>query len=159
MIENARTWWAERSPRERTMLGVMVALLALFLIWFAVISPLISALEASKVRHIRSVTDLAAVQTKSAALRKLKANPPQPLGAPVTTFVALSAGEAGFTLSRNDAVGTDRASISIASAKPPALFNWLTSIDARGVFVDQLVVRPNSDATISVDATLKARGQ
>ena len=159
MIDSARTWWAERSSRERMMLGVMTAFIAGFLIWFAVISPLISGLEASKERHVRSVTDLAAVQTKSAALRRLKANPPPPLGAPVTTFVALSAGEAGFTLSRNDAVGTDRASISIASAKPPALFNWLASIDARGVFVDQIIVRPNSDATVSIEATLKARGQ
>ena len=159
MIESARTWWAERSARERTMLGVMIAFLALFLIWFAIISPLMSALSASKARHVRGVTDLAAVQTKSVALRKLKANPPPPLGAPVTTFVALSAGEAGFTLSRNDALGTDRASISIASAKPPALFNWLMTIDERGVFVDQITIRPNSDATISVDATLKARGQ
>lgn len=159
MIERATTWWAERSARERTMLSVMTAFIAAFLIWFAVISPLVSGLEASKTRHMRSVTDLASVQTKSTALRKLKANPPPPLGAPVTTFVALSAGEVGFTLSRNDAVGTDRASISIASAKPPALFNWLTSIDARGVIVDQITIRPNSDATVSVEATLKARGQ
>ncbi len=159
MIERATIWWAERSVRERTMLSVMTVFIALFLIWIAVVSPLISGLEASKARHMRSVTDLASVQTKSAALRKLKTNPPPPLGAPVTIFVALSAGEVGFTLSRNDAVGTDRASISIASAKPPALFDWLTAIDARGVFVDQIMIRPNSDATVSVEATLKARGQ
>lgn len=159
MIENAKTWWAERSARERTMLSVMMAFVALFAIWFIIISPLASALEASKMRHARSVTDLATVHDKSAALRKLTANPPPPLGAPLTTFITLSAGEVGFTLSRNDAVGTDKASITIATAKPPAVLTWLSSLDTRGVFVDQLIIRPNSDATISVDATLKARAQ
>jgi general secretion pathway protein M len=83
----------------------------------------------------------------------------QPLGAPVPAFVSQSAGEAGFTLSRTDPVGTNGVAIAIVAAKSPVLFDWLNSLDARGIFVSQLTIRTNSDMTIAVDATLNARGE
>jgi general secretion pathway protein M len=154
-----QTWWAERSQREQWMLGVMVAAIAAFLLWFAVLLPLASALERARVRHDQAVVDLATVRGKASALKSILAKPMLPLGAPVATFVSQSAGEAGFTLSRSDPVGTNGVAISIVAAKSPALFDWLGSLDARGIFVSQLSIRTNSDMTIAVDATLNARGE
>jgi general secretion pathway protein M len=134
MIETLRTLWHERSPRERIMLSVMFALLALTILWFGVIAPTISGLEAAKARHNRAVVAVASVQGKAALLKRLNETPPPPLGAPVAGFVKL-----------------------IVSAKPAAFFKWIGSLDQKGVFVDQITVRTNSDATIGVDATLKAR--
>jgi general secretion pathway protein M len=157
MIETLRTLWYERSPRERIMLSVMFALLALTILWFGVIAPTISGLEAAKARHNRAVVAVASVQGKAALLKRLNETPPLPLGAPMAGFVKLAADEAGFVLARSDAVGTDSVSIAIVSAKPAAFLRWIGSLDQKGVFVDQITVRTNSDATIGVDATLKAR--
>ena len=159
MIQQARDFWAERSQREQWMLGVMFGLLGAVILWFGIISPIFSGLDSAKTRHAQAVSDLATVQTKAAALRRLKANPPPPLGAPVNSFVSLSAGEVGFQLARVDAVGTDGVTISIVSAKPAAFFSWISALVARGIFVDQINIRPNSDMTIGIDATLKARPQ
>jgi general secretion pathway protein M len=159
MMGQARLWWSERSSREQWMLGLMVASIMAFLIWFAVLMPLSSGLERARARHTQAVTDLASVQGKAKALKAILAKPVPPLGAPLPAFVSQSAGEAGFTLSRTDPVGTNGVAIAIVSAKSPALFDWLNSLDARGIFVSELIIRTNSDMTIAVDATLNARGQ
>lgn len=159
MIEQLRTWWGERSPREQWMLGAMTSVIAAFLLWFAVITPLASGLERARARHNQAVIDLATVRGKASALKAILAQPVLPLGAPVPAFVSQSASDAGFTLSRTDPVGTNGVAITIAAAKSPALFNWLKSLDARGIFVSQLSIRINSDMTVAADATLGARGE
>ncbi|MFM9852384.1 MAG: type II secretion system protein GspM [Sphingomonadaceae bacterium] len=157
MIERLRTAWQERSARERVMLGAMFVVIGLTLLWFGIIAPTISGLEAARARHSRAVIDLASVQGKAALLKRLNETPPPPLGAPVATFVKLAADEAGFVLARSDAVGTDSVAIAMVSAKPAAFFKWVGTLDQKGVFVDQMTIRTNADATIAVDATLKAR--
>jgi general secretion pathway protein M len=154
-----RNWWGERSPREQWMLGLMVATIAAFLVWFAVLMPLAKGLERARTRHNQAVVDLTTVRGKAAALKAIRAKPAPLLGAPLPTFISQSAGEAGFTLSRADPVGTNGVAIAIVAAKSPALFDWLNSLDARGIFVSGLTIRTNSDMTIAVDATLNARGE
>lgn len=157
MIEALRAAWNDRSPRERVMLRVMFALIALTVMWFAIIAPTISGLDAARMRYNRAVIDVASVQGKAALLKRLSEAPPAPQGAPVATFVKLAADEAGFELARSDAVGTDSVSIAITSAKPAAFFRWIGSLDQKGVFVDQITMRTNKDATIGIDATLTSR--
>jgi general secretion pathway protein M len=158
MTESLRNWWAERSTREHWMLGTMFALIFVFFIWFAVVIPTINGLDRARARHAQAVVDLATVRSKAAALKSMLAKPAIPLGAPIPAFVSQSAGEAGFTLSRADPVGTDSVAITIVSAKSAALFDWINALDARGIFVSQLSIRTNSDMTIAVEATFKARG-
>jgi general secretion pathway protein M len=159
MITQFRNWWSDRSPREQWMLGFMVAAIAAFLAWFAVLMPIARALERTRMRHSQAVVDLATVRGKAVALKAILAKPAPSLGVPVPAFVSQSAGEAGFTLSRTDPVGTNGVAIAIVAAKSPALFDWLGTLDARGIFVSQLTIRTNSDMTIAVDATLNARGE
>jgi general secretion pathway protein M len=154
-----RNWWGERSPREQWMLSLMVTTIAAFLVWFAVLMPLAKGLERARTRHNQAVVDLTTVRGKAAALKAIRAKPAPLLGAPLPTFISQSGGEAGFTLSRADPVGTNGVAISIVAAKSPALFDWLNSLDARGIFVSGLTIRTNSDMTIAVDATLNARGE
>ena len=40
MMDRLGLYWAERSPRERWMLGVMFALLAIVILWFGIAVPL-----------------------------------------------------------------------------------------------------------------------
>ena len=73
--------------------------------------------------------------------------------------VGQAAQGAGFTLSRNDAQGPDRVVIGISSARSPAFFAWLASLQGQGVIVEKLTLRTNSDATLSVEATLRVRAR
>jgi general secretion pathway protein M len=155
MIETAQIWWTERSARERVMLLIMVAALAATILLFAIIRPLFTSVTNAKIRHDQAVTQTAAVQTKAKALKTALAAPPPVLDGPVTTFVSQSATEAGFTLSKADPVGTDAVSASIVAAKSPAFFNWVDKLSAQGIFVDQVTIRTNSDATIAVDVMFK----
>lgn len=157
MKDTALAWWAERSPREQIMLRVLGGLLALFLVWLLILRPLGPAREAAEARHARAVDTLAEAHAQAAALRQLRKNPPPPLGSPIAEFVRAAANETGFQLSRADPVGGDGVIISIVSAKPAAFFDWTANLERRGVFIEQLTVRTNPDATIGVDAQLRAR--
>jgi general secretion pathway protein M len=159
MSERFQLWWAERSRRERHMLVIMLAMVAAFAAWFLVWQPISKSLVAARIRHEQAVRDVAGVAAKAAQLKAILATPAATPGGPVPSYVSQSASNAGFTLSRADPVGTDGVTISIVSAKSPALFAWLATLDAGGIFVAQLDIRPNTDATIAVDATLKARPQ
>jgi general secretion pathway protein M len=159
MITQLRNWWGDRSLREQWMLGIMLTAITAFLTWFAVLIPLAKGLEHARTRHNQAVVDLATVSEKATALKSILAKPTPPLGAPVPAFISQLAGEAGFTLSRADPVGTNGVAIVIVAAKSPALFDWLSSLDARGIFISQLTIRTNSDMTIAVDAMLNARSE
>lgn len=157
MIVNVKQWWSDRSDRERKMLAVMVAVIGLFLLWFAVWQPLTNGLRSAQSKYDRAVVDLATVKDKTTALKTLRARPVQPLSVPVTSFVSQSASEAGFTLSRAEPSGTDGVAIAIVSAKSPALMAWLSTLEIRGIFVSEISIRPNSDRTIAAEAILKMR--
>ena len=150
-------FWAERSEREQLMLGILAAILLPVLIWLAVIRPIGPALEAAETRHRAAVETLAEARSQAAALAFLRKNPPPPLGAPVADVVKAAAADTGFTLSRADPVGGDSIIVSIVSAKPPAFFEWAQGLQRRGVFIDQLSIRPNPDSTIAIDAQFRAR--
>lgn len=159
MSERIQLWWAERSRREQYMLAVMLAMVAAFVAWFLVWQPISKGLAAARIRHELAVRDVASVAGKAAQLKAIMASPAASPGGPVPSYVTQSASEVGFTLSRADPVGTDGVAIAIVSAKSPALFTWLATLDAAGIFVTQLDIRRNADTTIAVDVTLKARAQ
>ncbi len=149
--------WAERSEREQLMLGILAAIGLPVLIWLVVIRPIGPALEAAEARHRAAVDTLAEARSQAAALAFLRKNPPPPLGAPVADVVKAAAADTGFTLSRADPVGGDGIIVSIVSAKPAAFFEWAQGLQRRGVFIDQLSIRPNPDATVAIDAQFRAR--
>ncbi len=157
MIDAALLWWADRSGRERTMLSVMGALLAIALLWFTVLAPVFRSAQLAQIRHDQAVTDAATVANKARALKAAMAAPPAALDGPLQAIISQSAGAAGFALSRADAVGTDAVSITLVSAKSPAFFAWLNGLNDQGVFADQISIRTNNDATIAVDAVLRAQ--
>jgi general secretion pathway protein M len=159
MSSDLKLWWSARTDREQKMLAFMVVVVSLFFLWFAVWQPLANGLRSAQSRYDRAVVDLATVKDKANTLKALRARPVQPLGVPVTSFVSQAASEAGFTLSRAEQAGTDGVAIAIVSAKSPALMAWLSNLEARGIFVSEISIRPNSDRTIAAEAVLKMRSE
>ena len=150
--------WNARSPRERWLLGIMLALVGAVLVWLLILRPLGDTLSDARERHGRAVEALAEARGQAAAITALqKANPPSVQG-PLEAVVGQAASEAGFQLSRLAPEGEGRVGVSIGAARPQALFGWLAGLEAgRGLIVEQANISANADKTLSAQVTLKAR--
>ena len=153
MIEQLKSWYRDRSTREQRLLGIMMTLLFAVIGWIAILRPINAGLEQANANNELAVARLERVRGDALALEA---------GGPVATespqsLVSRLAGEAGFSPTRIDPGSDGRVLIGLASAKPIALTRWLEALDAQGVFVEQISIRPNSDATLAIDATLRAR--
>lgn len=144
-------WWRERSLREQRLLLVMLALLAVTVLWLGVYRPMQNALSAARERHQQAVIRLAEARAGADALRGLKS---AALPAPLAPFVTQAANEAGFANAVVAPQGERRVSVSISSARPAPFFSWIAALEARGIVVERLSARANSDPTLAVDATL-----
>ena len=156
MMERMATYWSERSIREQWMLGVMFALLGAVILWFGIVTPLDRAQRGAREALLTATDRNAAVR---AAAKQLKA-PPRDATAgnpatPLDQLVGQSAGEAGLTLERAQAQGSDRMEIAIASVRPVAFLSWLATLEAQGVRVETMGARPSATAgSLSVQAVL-----
>jgi general secretion pathway protein M len=153
-----REWFDGRSLREKRLILVMLALLALTLIWFVVIRPIGDALASERGRHADAVIRLGETRAAVAALRGLERDRPAPLTGRFADAVHARAADAGFALATLDEDGPNRVRVSIASARPTALVPWLARLEANGILVDAATLTNNGDQTVGVQLVLKARG-
>lgn len=151
--------WLARTPRERWLLGVMLALVALVLAWLVILRPLGDLLSAARQRHGEAVTALAEARSQAAAIGALERNRPPLLEGPADATIAAAAAAAGFQLSGIQAEGPGRASLAIGAARPQALFGWIGQLEAQGYIVERLTVSSNPDRTLSAQILFRARGR
>jgi general secretion pathway protein M len=159
MTARLKQYWADRSPREQQLLGVMFVLLVLVVIGLGIVRPLVKATETAQVRLDRVSLDAGQVRAAADRLRMAQKDAPPPATVALPVVVSQSASAAGFTLSMLDAQGEDRIGITIASAKSPALFGWFAQLAKQGIFVERMTIRTGGDATLAVDATLRQRAR
>jgi general secretion pathway protein M len=158
MSARLKTLWLARTPRERWLLGVMLALVGLVLVWLLILRPLSDMLSTARQRHGEAVAALAEARSQAAAIGALERNRPAPFAGPIDTAVAAAASEAGFQLSGLQAEGQGRVSLVIGAAKPQALFGWIEGLEAQGYIVQTLTASSNPDRTLSARIVLRARG-
>jgi general secretion pathway protein M len=158
MSARLKALWLARSPRERWLLGVMLALVALVLVWLLILRPLSDMLSAARQRHGEAVAALAEARSQAAAIAALEKDRPAPFAGPIDAAVAAAASDAGFQLSGLQAEGAGRVSLAIGSAKPQALFGWIAALEAQGYIVQSLTASSNPDRTLSARMVLRARG-
>ncbi|HEU0134014.1 MAG TPA: type II secretion system protein GspM [Allosphingosinicella sp.] len=158
MNARIRALWLARSPRERWLLGVMLALLALVVAWMLILRPLGDLLSAARERHGEAVANLAEARAQAAAIGGLERNRPAPLSGPLDMAIMAAASEAGFQLSGVQPEGPGRVSIAIAAARPPALFGWVERLEGQGFVVERLSASSNPDRTLSAQIVLRSRG-
>ncbi len=158
MSDRIKTLWLARSPRERWLLGVMLALVALVVVWLLILRPLSDMLSAARQRHGEAVAALAEARSQAAAIAALEKDRPAPFAGPIDAAVAAAASDAGFQLSGLQAEGAGRVSLAIGAAKPQALFGWIAALEAQGYIVQSLTASSNPDRTLSARIVLRARG-
>ena len=158
MIGSLKSWFGGRSPREQRLLIAMVALAALTILWAGIVLPVTDALSSAKERHAGAVVRLGETRARLAVLQDLQRDRPAALGGPLEVIVRARANDAGFPLTLANPIGGDRIQIAIASARPGALLGWIGDLERSGILVDSMNATDNSDQTVAVQMTLKARG-
>lgn len=147
-------WWRGRSLREQRMLLVMGALLAVTFLWLGLYRPIQNGLSAAREGHQNAAIRLGEVRAQADALRALgKAGQPN-LPGPLATVVTQAANDAGFANATIAPQGDSRVSISIPSARPAPMLGWIAGLESRGIIVERMSARTNTDQTLAVDATL-----
>ena len=151
-------WWAALSRREHWLVGIAGILAGGLIGWFAIIMPLTHALDAARERHALAVERNAGVTNRVAEAEALdNGGTTRPVIATgrVDLFLSQSAAEQGFILSRDDAQGETAATIAIGSATAPALFNWISTLEAQGITASELAIRSNANGTVALTATMR----
>jgi general secretion pathway protein M len=155
MMEGLSPWWRARTPRERGLLLTMLALLGLVLGWLLVVRPLSDALDNAQRRHAAAVVALGEARARAQAAGEQVGGPAAPL--PIDSFLSRTATEAGFVGARIAGQGPSRASFAIDAARPQAMFGWVRAMEGRGLAVESLRARTNSDRTVAVELVFRAR--
>lgn len=116
-----RTLWAQRTARERTLLMLLVAVLAVFILWRYAWQPLTHALEQETQRQARLVT----------LSRQMMALPERVDEARVEHLLHQRAAAQGITLSaltRND----NQITVTVDNASGDTLLAWVLTLEAQG---------------------------
>lgn len=147
--DRLRAALAERSSRERALLGVAAALLVLVVLLFGVIGPARDARADAVARHAEAAQTLGAV-------RRATASPSAPTGSggPLRAVVSVTADGAGIVIDRYD-IEDDGVRLFIGSVEATRLFGWLTELREReGIAVSEAQLRREDGGMISARLTL-----
>lgn len=156
MIAAFLHWWNERSLREQRLLAVMIAILVAVVAWLGVARPIAQARDAAETRHARAVVALGEVRELGGRLDALRFRPQPAIDEPLVAFIGRSASDAGLSVERLEAEGSDRAVLTIMAVRPPAVFGWIERVEVRhGLIVEQLSATRNPDSTIALQATFR----
>lgn len=148
--------WGGRSPREQQLLAVMFGLLAIVVVWLGILRPLGAARDAAEARHARAVVALGKVREIGGRIQASRGRGALAIDEPLVAFLGRSAAVAGFTVERLEAEGAERAVLTIAAARPPAVFGWIQRVEVRdGLIVDRLSATRNPDSTVAVQVTFR----
>ena len=150
--DRLRAALAERSPRERLLLGVATVLLALVVLLFGVIGPARDARVSAVANHATAAQTLGAV-------RQATANPAAPTGSggPLRAVVSATADQAGIVIDRYD-IEDDGVRLFVGNTEAVRLFGWLANLrEQEGIAVTEAQLRREEGGTISARLTL-ARG-
>lgn len=160
MKQQVIQWYSGLSSREKVLVGIAAALFALVFTIYGVYFPLTSAITEKRLAYrealerrvsIEAMVDNAAQnQPKAAAIIS---------DTSLETLINQSAAEAGFTLEKVDASGSDRTVITITQARPSALLKWLAELELQGVITEQIDVKAGNAGTVAVNATLVKGGR
>ncbi len=152
-----RTWFAGRALREKRLILVMLALLAITIVWAGVIRPVRDGLSSARERHADAVIRLGQTLNEVEAVKSAQRAGIQPLSGALADTVRAKADEAGFALATLDQDGPDRVKISIANARPGALLGWIAGLEQAGILVESTSLTPNGDQTVAAQMTLRGR--
>ncbi len=156
-MTSVKTWFAGRSLRERRLLLVMAALLAVTIVWGLVLRPLGDAMATARERHTAAVIRFGETAARVDALRQAREQRVRPLTGTLADTIRLRAEEAGFPLASVDPDANGAVRVTIQSARGAALTGWLARLERGGIIVESAQLTDNGDRTVAARLLLRAR--
>ncbi|WP_269716778.1 type II secretion system protein GspM [Caulobacter sp. NIBR2454] len=151
-------WFKSSTRREQVLLALMAALVAVLILWFAVITPLKAWREGAERRYDEALAVKVAVDrdlARIAVLEKGSAGRPRASG-PVEQRARQAAVEAGLDIARADTVDGDLV-VWLEGASPTAAFGWLAALHREDIAVRRLTVLKNDTGGLDVEVGLAGR--
>ncbi|PKP86108.1 MAG: hypothetical protein CVT78_14330 [Alphaproteobacteria bacterium HGW-Alphaproteobacteria-17] len=160
MTDKLHNWWQGLSLRERWLVAI-AAMLALAVLLWGLGRPAYAAIVDMENHHRAALEreGRVAAKVRLLAQRPAKSSATIVEAGAIDQFLAQSASEIGLTLDRNEARGSDQATIAIAAARAPVLTDWLASLEGLGFVIDQLTITPAADGTVGLTAELRKGGR
>ncbi|HEY9553659.1 type II secretion system protein GspM [Allosphingosinicella sp.] len=158
MRDSFQLWWRTRTLREQRLLLAMAGMTLVVFAWLLIIRPLDDALSNARERHGDAVVALAEARARAALIAGIEREEPASLGASVDTIVSAAAVDAGFSVSRIEREGAAAATVVMDAVRPQAFFGWVGRLEGRGLVVERLTASTNSDQSLAVQVTFRARG-
>lgn len=151
-------WWNTRSPREKALLGIAAALLAVALIWQLVLQPALHTLDRAKLNHERNTQTLARLDRIEALIQQGQTIHPA-ITAPATQDTAAlqaqaaqMARQAGLSVETSPAMPT-AFQIRATGTTSPAFFQWIEQVETGlGITVSAATLKQNADGSMDASA-------
>ena len=160
MSERIKIWWGTRTLREQRLLLAMFSLLAIVLLWAAIVQPIADALSRARERHGAAAQALAEVRAQADLISNLERRASPVLSAQIDALISRSATEAGFPITRLERESANLATLASNSVRPQAFFAWVEQMEnSSGLTVERLSATTNSDQTLTVPITFRARSR
>ncbi|CAH0495732.1 type II secretion system protein GspM [Novosphingobium sp. CECT 9465] len=157
-MDRVTAWYIGLTTRERLLVSVAGAMVALVVLVYGIVLPVGTALDDAAVRHRVATERAGRIAGQIAALKSAPRVAAAALAGPVEQVAGASAQEAGFVVQSNQRRGSDMAVIVIPTARPSAALAWIDGLSAQGLAVEQLTMTPAPDGTVSVSVTLRRSG-
>ncbi|MCF7222624.1 type II secretion system protein GspM [Marilutibacter chinensis] len=151
-LQGLREWWRARDARERRMLAAMVVMLAAFVYWYGLLTPLRHLREAARTDYDRAAADVLAVRALAAELQAFETR--RAGGGSDARTLLKSAADAGIAISRQrlDASGT--LSLGIDSVQAGPLFAWLAELRRSHAIGPRTLHMEKRDGALRVEMAL-----
>ena len=154
-MSGLRAWFASRALRERRLILVMLALLAVTIVWGGIILPVRDGLSSARERHADAVVRLATTQDAVDLIRS--AGRRVPLTGGLVDTLRLRADAAGLALASVEDGTGGRVHATIQAGRPAALARWFAGLEASGILVESATWSDNSDGSVAADFVVRAR--
>ena len=159
---NIKARWQQFDRRQQTTLLVGAVAIALYLLWFAVVSPLQQLVDKQQLRNQSAVESLGSVRQLAAECQVLKkqGDKQRAGSANLSQLVDRSVRKNRLKMSGFQPGSDGSVSLRFEQAPFENLMQWLYELDANhGVTVDELAIRPLQTAgAISATVRLKQGG-
>ena len=159
-MEQIKTWFETRAPRERWLLGIAAFLVAAVIAVYSLLFPSMALLGSAEKELYAAIEQRGRIEAKVASLSKsISESAPSPLaaGQSLQALVKSSAEAAGFDIPEVNANGPSRVAFRMASVKAGALLAWISRMETQGIELSNIQMRKIEGGFVSADVELAAR--
>jgi general secretion pathway protein M len=155
MIDALKSWFMGLNQREQRLVGAAGILAALVVLVFGIIIPALAAIDNAKAAHDEAVERRGRIEALAARATSTKPTNEATVVADIDLVVTESASESGFDVLKSAGATPGEISFRIDQARAPALLNWLSALEDKGLQTESLTLRGSPAGVVIVEARMR----